>query len=400
MKAICFGINYPGSMNALRGCCADAAALAAKMLACGCDIEDICLMIDDLRLDTSISSVAKNALFTGSKQVEIVRPTKLNILKKIRKCCEDNSVECLFISGACHGTRTQDKNSDEIGDGKDEVIICASTNPNNPDNIEYLIDDEIFDCINNACNKRTKPLWICAMIDCCHSATSFDLPYVMQMINGQDNKRYLTVRDHMKNGRTIDNPLVVCCCISGCCDVQTAGEFPYNGLWRGRASLAFELALNKLCIGKENPDLTYFDIYGDMVNTLLDMQDGKVNLNYGTQLINYSSCKKIDVNRSSHNIKSYRFPIGAADPGAMIVDNDTMRTVDLGDCQYVSEEEFISSVEEGSGSSGLLGSGFHPFSTGPNAPLICDFDRVQSIMVSAGLCFIVLCLLYGLSGAM
>ncbi|ANB14936.1 Ca(2+)-dependent cysteine protease MCA1 [Sugiyamaella lignohabitans] len=151
-KALCIGINYIGSKNALRGCINDAHAISAYLQdRHGYKKDDMVILTDDSRDPRSI-------------------PTKENILRAMQWLVSGAQTnDTLFLHYSGHGGQTRDLDGDE-DDGFDETIY-----PVDFEQAGNIVDDQIHDIV-------VRPLMpgvrLTALFDSCHSGSILDLPYL------------------------------------------------------------------------------------------------------------------------------------------------------------------------------------------------------------------------------
>lgn len=146
--AICIGINYSNTANALTKCIEDAYKMKNIAISKGYTVK---MLVDE-----------PGQLY----------PTKANILAQL-DAIPDTTTK-LFISYSGHGTQTIDTNGEE-NDYKDEVVVCLP-----PDNVfsavrDYLVDDEIAQIFKMKFSNRDMDIFL--FFDCCHSGTMSDLRY-------------------------------------------------------------------------------------------------------------------------------------------------------------------------------------------------------------------------------
>lgn len=147
--ALLIGINYYNTPYQLSGCINDIIATRDYLVKNkNYEMKNITCMRDD------------NILFK--------KPTKTNIITELKKFIQDSNklrrTEIWFhFSG--HGTYVRDINGDEL-DKKDEVIC--------PLDMRMITDDELRN-IFSGLNDDTL-CYVC--MDCCHSGTNMDLPYL------------------------------------------------------------------------------------------------------------------------------------------------------------------------------------------------------------------------------
>lgn len=151
-KALLIGINYIGQKAQLKGCINDVHNIK-KFLSnnYGYRDEDMVILTDDQSDQRSI-------------------PTKANILRACQWLVKDAQPnDSLFMHYSGHGGQTEDLDGDEE-DGHDEVIY-----PVDYTSAGHIVDDDLH-------NLLVKPLppgaRLTVLMDCCHSATVLDLPYL------------------------------------------------------------------------------------------------------------------------------------------------------------------------------------------------------------------------------
>ncbi|GAA5918649.1 hypothetical protein JCM1841_002292 [Sporobolomyces salmonicolor] len=152
-KALCIGINYVGTSNALAGCHNDARNMA-KFLVSRYQYkeEDIVMLLDEPRA-TAMSI-----------------PTKANIIRAMQWLVKDaRPNDALFFHYSGHGGQTKDLDGDE-DDGYDETIYP----------LDFKQSGEIVDDEMHAIMVRPLPQGcrLTAIFDCCHSGSALDLPYM------------------------------------------------------------------------------------------------------------------------------------------------------------------------------------------------------------------------------
>jgi len=99
-------------------------------------------------------------------------PTKQLILDGLRTLAQISQPgDVIFIHFSGHGSQVIDRDSNE-GDGFDEVLIPGDYRDSGP-----IFDDEIYHLF---VTQVQAGVHVVAVIDCCHSGTAMDLPYVCQ----------------------------------------------------------------------------------------------------------------------------------------------------------------------------------------------------------------------------
>ncbi|WVW81989.1 metacaspase-1 [Kwoniella bestiolae CBS 10118] len=152
-KALCIGINYIGSSQALAGCINDAHNVQKFLIErYNYKAEDIVMLTDDAR---------------NQRQI----PTRNNIIQACQWLTQDAQPnDALFFHYSGHGGQTKDLDGDE-DDGYDEVIY-----PLDHKQAGHIVDDE---CEHHL---LVRPLpagcRLTAIFDSCHSGSCLDLPYI------------------------------------------------------------------------------------------------------------------------------------------------------------------------------------------------------------------------------
>lgn len=155
MKALFVGCNYPGTKAELRGCINDVQkmkSLISQMYGFPTNGASMMVLTDDGR---------------GSGM-----PTRANILNGLRWLADGaRPGDCLFFHFSGHGAQQEDPNYMEE-DGFDETICPTDFN-----SAGMIVDDEIFDLIVAPLPAGCK---LTAVMDCCHSGTGMDLPFIYE----------------------------------------------------------------------------------------------------------------------------------------------------------------------------------------------------------------------------
>ncbi|KAK8861765.1 metacaspase-1 [Kwoniella newhampshirensis] len=152
-KALCIGINYIGSSNALAGCINDAHNVQKFLIErYNYRAEDIVMLTDDAR---------------NPRQI----PTRANMISAMNWLVQGAQPnDALFFHYSGHGGQTEDLDGDE-DDGYDEVIY-----PLDFKQAGHIVDDER----NHNIMVRPLPAGcrLTAIFDSCHSGSCLDLPYI------------------------------------------------------------------------------------------------------------------------------------------------------------------------------------------------------------------------------
>lgn len=191
-KALLIGINYVNDpINRLKGCVND--ILAVNKLLKSNGYSDIKIISDDTPL----------ANYT---------PSRANILKQLTLFINNaQDGDELFFHYSGHGNYTRDLNGDEP-DGKDETI-CPATGGD-------ITDDELKKIIQ----KLTVGAKLIAIMDCCHSASVFDLK------NNLD-KPSTKLSTEIPHGYTV--------MLSGCQDKETSSDALIEENYQGAMTASF-----------------------------------------------------------------------------------------------------------------------------------------------------------------
>ncbi len=190
--ALLIGINYYNTPNQLYGC-----------------INDVIMMRKYLMEKRGYLN--ENILVLRDDSQTFIKPTRENIIKElinlITKANTNKSSE-IFFHYSGHGTYARDTNGDEA-DRRDEYIC--------PVDLKCISDDEIRNLLSGL-NNNTK---MYSIMDCCHSGTNLDLPYLYTQING----KLLLLQDNSKKYANLLNKNIIS--ISGCRDDQYSAD-AYN----------------------------------------------------------------------------------------------------------------------------------------------------------------------------
>lgn len=202
--AVLIGINYTGTADQLNGCINDAYNIKSFLTnKCNYNPKNIMILADD-----NIN----------------VKPTRQNIINSlntiINKAINENFTE-LWLSYSGHGSQITDENNDEI-DREDEVICPLDFTSSG-----FIIDDFIY---NDFICKLPASVTLFFLMDCCHSGTICDLPFIYKtsLLNNNSNNKHLAKVYS----------------ISGCRDDQTSADAYINSSYSGAMTWSFLKALN------------------------------------------------------------------------------------------------------------------------------------------------------------
>jgi hypothetical protein len=146
-KALLIGINYIGQTGELHGCCHDVTMM--RTLLCNTGYDDVRILAED----RSISSVY---------------PDARNIMDSIRWLISGAKAgDSLFFHYSGHGAEIPDPND---ASGMDQTIIP----------VDYKTNGQITDKVlfKTLVAPLPQGCQLTAVMDCCHSGTVLDLPYV------------------------------------------------------------------------------------------------------------------------------------------------------------------------------------------------------------------------------
>jgi len=268
-RAVLVGINYlRHSKGRLRGCINDVKSMNQFLLSRGYRQQDIRILTDDLQ-DPSM------------------QPTKANIMRELSNLARGaRPGDKLFFHFSGHGSQVVDTSGDE-DDGLDETILPVDYN-----SAGQIIDDDLYSTL-------VEPLppgcQLTALMDCCHSGTGLDLPYVHNIAPSygdsgkKKKKKKLKKKKKKKNyGAPTDLPGTTRGDIylySGCRDDQTSADASFGGEASGAMTWAFTSSL------RQNANQSFYGL-------LLSMRDllnsGKGPRTF-TQVPQLSTGRRIDV---------------------------------------------------------------------------------------------------------
>ena len=315
-KSIHIGINYPGTDAELNGCVGDAIKLLA--LSVDLQIEDIVLAVDvdvddpDI-LEKNTSRDARDAFWQNKTDIDLMVPTRTNILRAISNTVSDNSISSLFLTYSGHGTRgRQDYANSEETDLRDEYICTLGKNGIYKGSYaSFISDDDLFNTINKAAESRTSPIVITYIFDCCNSGTVFDLEHRFYKI---DNRvRFETEPSTTKR---VLSPNVTISGWSGCQDAQSSYE-TYNAINRiveGVCTRSIVKVIREMVIdSKEKP--SQFALHCRAVDYMMSIDtfnDDKIDISSSFQVLNHSSSINIGMANDDQIIVSQKFVPGQA----------------------------------------------------------------------------------------
>ena len=155
-KALLIGIAYEGSREPLRGC-----------------IRDVEYMTHLLRTKFSFQDEDFLVMTDKTHKIQNVRseyPTRKAVLDAMRWLVADAQPgDSLFFHFSGHGIQVRDQSGDEA-DGYDETILPVDFKANG-----HILDDEIHEIMVQRLPRGAR---LTAVMDCCHSGTGMDLPFI------------------------------------------------------------------------------------------------------------------------------------------------------------------------------------------------------------------------------
>mmetsp|Transcript_16322 Transcript_16322/g.39051 ORF Transcript_16322/g.39051 Transcript_16322/m.39051 type:complete len:346 (-) Transcript_16322:138-1175(-) len=170
-RALFIGINYYGQKGELRGCINDVHNIK-RFLTSKYRIDDVMVLTDDQKDPKCI-------------------PTRQNILAAFRWLRNGAKAgDSLILHYSGHGGSVKDEDGDEE-DGMDETLI-----PVDYQKAGHIVDDEIHAVLVRGLPKGVR---LTAIMDCCHSESMLDLPFVytvdgdLQIIETNKNEGIVTL---------------------------------------------------------------------------------------------------------------------------------------------------------------------------------------------------------------
>jgi len=152
-RAVMIGINYVGhDPGELRGCHNDVGNMKNYIMKVhGFEEENIVVLMDD-----------------GQHP----EPTKDAIIAAYKKVIKESKPgDSIFLHYSGHGSKVQDDDKDE-DDGYDEVLV-----PLDFQQVGMIRDDDLYDLFVKG---LPQGVHVVSLMDCCHSGTILDLPFVFQ----------------------------------------------------------------------------------------------------------------------------------------------------------------------------------------------------------------------------
>jgi hypothetical protein len=153
-RAVLVGINYIGhSQGVLSGC-----------------HNDVKNMVDYIK---DVHGFEEQNITVIMDDGEHPEPTKANIIAAYKKLIEESQPgDCLFCHYSGHGAKIKDDEQGEEKDGYDEVLV-----PVDYEQAGMIRDDDLFDILIRPMQEGVS---LFCLMDCCHSGTVLDLPYIFK----------------------------------------------------------------------------------------------------------------------------------------------------------------------------------------------------------------------------
>lgn len=203
MQALCVGINYQGSNQALAGCINDAENF--QQLLTKANYNPIEVLTDN----------------------STILPTRADILRSLVDLVLSEANQLVFTYSG-HGTRDRDTDGDEE-DGFDECLVA----------LDGIIRDDELRGVFQLLRPEQR---LIVILDCCHSGTGLDLAYNLWSNPAATSYKMVRNRKQLETkGQVI--------MLSGCLDNQYSADTFMAGQYQGALSGTFNELYNK--------DLTY-----------------------------------------------------------------------------------------------------------------------------------------------
>jgi len=209
-KAVLMGLNYAGSSCPLRGCHNDVENMRRLITVLGWKDEDILILLD--RPD------AKN------------QPTQKGMLAALKWLVEGSAAgDHLIWHYSGHGGQSRDSRDPT---GQSNCIY-----PSDFQSGATLLDKELHALLSSNLNEGVV---MTTILDCCHSGTALDLPYMQQAAATDAQHSYAELS--MPNNSPIKGTVTL---VSGCRDDQTSADTVMNGNPCGALTFAFVNAIQE-----------------------------------------------------------------------------------------------------------------------------------------------------------
>ncbi|KAJ3091114.1 Ca(2+)-dependent cysteine protease [Quaeritorhiza haematococci] len=225
-RALLIGINYTGTKAELKGCINDVKNVH-KLITTRFgfpDTPESIMVLTDEHKDT--------------KKL----PTKANMLAGFSWLVKDAQPgDSLYLHFSGHGSQQEEDGDDYEADGMDDTLVP----------LDYLTAGQIIDDDINALLVKSLPAGVrlTAFLDCCHSGTAMDLPYVFDK-NGKLRGPPKMAKGHEE--KASKGHVVM---ISGCKETQTSADATIAGSATGAMSFALLKTIQDLGPGVSYEEL-------------------------------------------------------------------------------------------------------------------------------------------------
>jgi len=230
-KALLIGFNYPRSTCPLAGCWNDIVNIKAFLRSKGYQEKNITLITDappEKDIARGVDKETQDKLVTvtqpiGAPKIAISQNDLMHLIVDFIETLQPNDQVFFHFSG--HGGQLPDRNGDE-SDALDECIYAPDLSP--------VIDDDLRLALVDSLPAGAR---LVAIMDCCHSGTGMDLPFVKKRFGVSTENYQATTNDVW--------------CISACRDQQTAADTSFDRIPQGALTHAFLKA-----VSQHNPNWT------------------------------------------------------------------------------------------------------------------------------------------------
>jgi hypothetical protein len=198
-RALCIGINYIGTDNALHGCINDALDCRALL------IERYGYAAENVRLLTDAAAAAGADAEAEAKRLTHAPPTRGAILEGLAWLVEGLAAgDKIAMTYSGHGYYVADTSSDER-DGQDEVL-CA---------LDGIVKDD--ELLARLVLRVPAGAQLACLFDCCHSGTLADLPFNLRCVDAEGARARFELE--VESGVQVPGRVFL---YSGCYDAQTS----------------------------------------------------------------------------------------------------------------------------------------------------------------------------------
>lgn len=292
-RAVTIGINYIGLPCQLAGCINDSDTFITLLTEeFGYDVADIRQLRDD-----------------HPQRM----PTRKNLtaaMKWLVSGAQDG--DHLFLHYSGHGTQVADTDGDEL-DGKDEALVPCDYQKGG-----VLSDDELRRILVAPLPKGCR---LTVILDCCHSGTAMDLPFLVQVKDGD----LIDVKKGPVNGLQPTEGDVVM--ISGCMDDQTSADagsgLAGNTKPSGAMTTAFKVVITK------KPTGTFHEVLEEMRKFLQQQKFEQVPQLSSEKFVDLGACFMPEAQAS-------KVAVQASIPATITPSRPPMRKAVTIGCNYLS----------------------------------------------------------------